>query len=323
MRRESNKQKLLYVAKILYEETDEDHPMTGDQIVERLKEWDIVCERKSVYNDLTTLSVFGMDIIRGRRGAYLATRGFELPELKLLVDAVQSSKFITEKKSNELIARLGMLTSRYEAKKLTSQVSVHNRVKSMNESIYYNIHAIYEGIRENKQIAFLYYTWNTQKELVLRKNGETYIVSPWFFQWDSDKYYLVGYDESTGQMRHYRVDKMREIHVCKEERLGRSEYDTIDVASYGSQTFGMFAGKKTTVKLLADASLAGVMIDHFGKNVWMHEEQSSLSVVIDTVISERFFGWLFGFGNKVKIVEPSWVQEEYVQMIENVWKQYE
>lgn len=342
MRNETHRLKLLYIAKLLYEETDEQHRVTADHIVKRLQERGIVCERKSVYRDLETLSAFGMDIVRGSRGAYLASRTFELPELKLLVDAVQSSKFITEAKSRELIAKLSHLTNHQEAIKLTNQVVVRNRVKAMNESIFYNVDAIHEAIRENKQITFTYYMWNVDKELVPRRDGARYILSPWFFEWDNDKYYLVGYEEDSAQMRHYRVDKMKSIEVNDTTRLGREAYEAIDLSAYGSQTFGMFGGEPTTVRLSVDASLAGAMIDHFGADVWMHkisEKQSNtmhsdvprkedntiseqecvrLSVVVDTVVSDRFFGWIFGFGDKIEIVEPCWVRQRYEQMLRTV-----
>lgn len=346
MRNETHKLKLLYIAKLLYEETDEQHRVTADYIVKRLQDKGIVCERKSVYRDLETLSAFGMDIVRGSKGAYLASRMFELPELKLLVDAVQSSKFITEAKSRELIAKLSHLTNHQEAVKLTNQVVVHNRVKAMNESIFYNVDAIQEAIRENKQITFTYYMWNVDKELVPRRDGARYILSPWFFEWDNDKYYLVGYEEDSAQMRHYRVDKMKSIEVNDTARLGREVYEAIDLSVYGSQTFGMFGGEPTTVRLSVDASLAGAMIDHFGADVWMHktmheisenpsrivqsnvarkedntiseQENVRLSVVVDTVISDRFFGWIFGFGDKIEIVEPCWVRQRYEQMLHNV-----
>lgn len=339
MRNETHKQKLLYLAKILYEETDEDHILTADKIVTRLHEYGISCERKTIYRDLDTLSAFGMDIERDRRGAYLASRMFELPELKLLVDAVQSSKFITENKSRELIGKLCRLSSNAYARKLTGQVVVQDRVKAMNESIYYNIDNIQDAIRKDHRITFGYYEWNVKKELVPRKDGERYRVSPWFFQWDNDKYYLVGYDDVTKQMRHYRVDKMKEIVEEPEKRLGREVYEQIDLSSYGTQTFGMFAGEKVTVKLEVDATLIGAMIDHFGKEVWMHPVEAScdgvvehnegngqcrrVSVVVDTVVSDRFFGWVFGFGDKLKIVEPAWVQKAYTQRMKKVWEQYE
>ncbi len=339
MRNETHKQKLLYLAKILYEETDEDHILTADKIATRLHEYGISCERKAIYRDLDTLSAFGMDIERDRRGAYLASRMFELPELKLLVDAVQSSKFITENKSRELIGKLSRLSSKAYARKFTGQVVVQDRVKSMNESIYYNIDNIQDAIRKDHQITFGYYEWNVKKELVPRKAGERYRISPWFFQWDNDKYYLVGYDDVTMQMRHYRVDKMKEIVEESEKRLGREVYEQIDLSSYGTQTFGMFAGDKVTVKLIADATLTGAMIDHFGKEVWLHPLEpwhegeaepngndgrcGQVSVVVDTVVSDRFFGWVFGFGDKLKIVEPAWVQEAYIQMIKKVCEQYE
>ena len=324
MRNETQKVKLLYIAKMLYEETDEQHLLTGDRIVERLGEKGIVCERKSVYHDLNTLSEFGMDIVRSRKGAYLATRTFELPELKLLVDAVQSARFITESKSRELIGKLARLTNRQKAVGFTSQIVVHNRVKTMNESIYYNIDTIHEAIRDNKQIRFVYYRWNADKKLVCKKE-DAYVTSPWFFEWEHDKYYLVGYDEQSAQMRHYRIDKMKSLQLLDVPRSGRKEYEAVDLSAYANQTFGMFGGEMATVRLLVDATLAGVMIDHFGTEIWMHKEatEERLSVVIDTVVSDRFFGWLFGFGDKLEIVEPYWVKERYLEMLRQVNARYE
>lgn len=313
---ENQKKKILYVLKVLWEETDELHPLSAEQIAGKVSNYGVKCERKSIYTDLNELAEFGFDIIRTRKGAYLASREFELPELKLLVDAVQSSKFITEKKSDELIAKLGTLVSCFEGKQLKRQVLVQNRVKSMNESIYYNVDAISTAIEQDRQIAFCYYAWNEKKEMVLKKNGERYVTSPWFLQWENEKYYLIGFDEKANQMKHFRVDKMLNIAIQDTERVGRETFSKMDMATYGQELFGMFQGKKQTVVLRLENELAGVIIDRFGKEVWMHPaDEEHFTAVVEVMVSNQFFGWLTGLGGKAEILEPAWVREEYKNLL--------
>lgn len=313
---ENQKKKLLYILKVLWEETDEMHPLSAAQIAGKVTAYGIYCERKSVYRSLTELAEFGFDIIRTRQGTYLASRMFELPELKLLVDAVQSSKFITEKKSNELIEKLGDLLSRYDSGNLRRQVFIKNRVKTMNESIYYNVDAIYEGIRRNRQITFYYWNWNVKKEMVYKHNGEKYIISPWFLQWENEKYYLVGYDEKSGKMKHFRVDKMEQIEVLDYLRKGDAIFKGMDMASYGVQTFGMFQGQPEKVTLRMENDLAGVAIDRFGKDVWMHpSDEEYFTIVVDVMVSNQFFGWIVGLGEGVELVGPEWVREKYRMLL--------
>lgn len=318
-RTENQKTKILYVLKILQEETDEGHPMDAQQIAEKVSAYGVKCERKSIYTDLDELAEFGYDIIRTKKGAYLASRQFELAELKLLVDAVQSSRFITKKKSDELIEKLSTLLSCFEGKMLKRQVLVTNRIKSMNESIYYNVDAIYSAMDQNRQIAFFYYTWNVKKEMVQKKNGESYIISPWFLQWENEKYYLIGFDEEAGQMKHFRVDKM--LHICLREeiRQGKEIFSQMDMAAYTQKTFHMFQGEKKAVTLKVKNELAGVIIDRFGKGVWMHPiDKECFTVTVDVMVSNQFFGWLTGLGGKAQILEPAWVGEAYNKLLSDI-----
>lgn len=317
---EKQKTKILYVLKVLWEETDEGHPMSAQQIAERVSDYGVRSERKSIYSDLNELEEFGFDIIRTRKGTYLASRQFELPELKLLVDAVQSSKFITEKKSDELIAKLSTLLSRFEGKQLKRQVLVKNRVKSMNESIYYNIDTIYNAIDQNKQIGFSYHTWNVKKEMVPKGYGD-YIISPWFLQWEDEKYYLLGFDEKANQMKHFRVDKMLGITILDKKREGKEAFTGIDMATYGKEVFRMFQGKKQTVTLKVKNELAGVMIDQFGKEVWIHPlDGEYFTARVEVMVSNQFFGWITGFGGKMEILGPVWVRQEYSNLLRNILK---
>lgn len=257
-----------------------------------------------------------MDIVKTPRGVYLASRQMELPELKLLVDAVQSSKFITEKKSQELIDKLTKLLSVHDSGQLKRQVFIKNRVKNMNESIYYNVDAIYEGIRNNRKITFTYWNWNSRKEMVTRHDGRPYVVSPWLLTWEDEKYYLAGYDERDNKIKHFRVDKMQQIKVQEEARVGSDLFKQMNQAAPQPQTFGMFQGRKETVTLQMENHLAGVAIDRFGKDVWMRPVgEQHFHVVVDVMVSNQFYGWVVGLGGGAKIIGPESVVKEYEKLL--------
>lgn len=320
------KQKLLYVAKFFLEHTDEKHPAQTPRILEYLEKNDIKAERKSIYDDIATLCDFGYDIIKnpGPRGGYfLASRDFELAEVKLLVDLVQSSKFITTKKSRELIKKLGSEVSINDAKSLQRQVIVAERNKAANENIYYSVDIIYEAIAQNKKIRYHYFEWNINKEVQLRKNGEFYEVSPWLLTWADENYYLVAYDEKAGIIKHYRVDKMLHIELIDEERSGKEAFEKIDVAAMSKKTFGMFAGNECTVQLLCDKALTGVIIDRFGKEVAIRKyDDNNILARSNIEISPQFFGWLSSFGDKMSIYGPEDVRNDYINYIHTILSQY-
>ena len=219
MARSANqKLKLLYLYRILIEQTDEDHPLSVQELIAQLAQYNIQAERKSIYDDLDALARFGVDVQcrKGRSpGWFVGGRDFELPELKLLVDAVQSSRFITRKKSDALIRKLERLASVYQARQLQRQVFVSGRIKVMNESIYYNVDKLHAAIASKRAITFQYFDYNMYRQKVFRRNGSRYTVSPYGLIWNNDNYYLVAYDSEHRQMRHYRVDKMAEITVTR------------------------------------------------------------------------------------------------------------
>lgn len=315
--RDERRSKILYVLKILWEETDEGHPMSAAIMTSRLESYGIGCERRSIFRCFDSLEEFGFDIIRTKKGTYLGNRILELPELKLLVDAVQSSKFITTGKSTKLINSLSELTSIHERDHLKRQVYVSGRVKTMNESVYYNIDTIWEGIENNVQISFMYLNWNADKMMVPRRDGKRYEVSPWCLIWEREQYYLVGFDKSSGFMKHYRVDKMSRIELLDLVREGMEEYKKMNLSTYTTENFGMFQGKQETVNMQAEHDMAGVVIDKFGKDVWMHEtEHGMMTVTVDVAVTDQFFGWVTSMGGKVKILSPDWVKEEYVKLLE-------
>lgn len=320
------KLKLLYIVKILSEESDEQHPISTKTLIEKLEAYDITAERKSIYDDIARLQDFGYDIIqmdsRNGGGYYLASREFELAELKFLVDAVQSSRFITEKKSRELIKKLEKLAGKHDAKQLQRQVYVAGRVKTENESIYYSIDALYRAMQENKQISFLYMEWNGAKELVPRKSGARYVVSPWTLVWKDENYYLVAFDEEANIMKHYRVDKIADIMLLEECRVGAAQFESLDLAAYANKTFGMYGGKTQDVILCFPEKLAGVVIDRFGKDISMRKSEGSWRARVKVVVSSQFFGWLAAVGKEIKIASPQEVQSSYVDWLRELLKEY-
>ena len=321
----NQKFKLYRLAQIMQEQTDDEHYITMPEIMDGLAKYDVTADRKSVYNDLRDLSVLGIDVegepVGNRYHYHVVNRAFELPELKLLVDAIQSSKFITEKKSNALIKKLETLVSKYDAQKLQRQVFVSGRIKTMNESIYYTVDAIHKAISENKKIKFQYYQWNVKKEMELRHNGAWYHISPW--SWDDENYYLVGYDSNAEQIKHYRVDKMLHIKLSNESRDGKEHFKKLDMADYAKKSFGMFGGKEQTVKLLVKNSLAGVIIDRFGKNVMLiPTDDEHFTVNVDVHVSRQFLGWVFSLGEDIKIVGPDEVVDEMKKEINRIINQY-
>ena len=323
----NQKFKLYRLAQIMLEQTDEEHFITMPEIKEALAAYDITADRKSLYQDLRDLETLGIDVEGEPVGKgyhyHVVSRPFELPELKLLVDAIQSSKFITEKKSNTLIRKLEKLVSRYDAMKLQRQVYVSGRIKTMNESIYYTVDAIHNAISENRKIRVQYYQWNVKKEMELRRGGAYYHISPWGLSWDDENYYLIGYDSEAGAIRHYRVDKMLHIRTTEEPREGREYFRRLDMADYAKKSFGMFGGKEQSVKLLVDNSLAGVIIDRFGKSVMMiPADQEHFTVNVTVLVSSQFLGWVFSLGDKVKILGPGEVAEQMKREGERLLEQY-
>jgi len=295
--------------RIFLQQTDESHTLSTSDIIDILSENDIEVERKTVYNDIETLRSFGLDILLEKGiGYYVASRDFELPELKLLVDAVVSSKFITEKKSLELIGKLKNLVSVFDAGKLARQVHVQNRVKTMNESIYYNVDALHEAIAGARQVSFKYFDYNIKKERVFRHDGKKYKVSPVALLWDNENYYLVAKSDDHKGFTHYRVDKMASICLLDEKRDENA--NNFNPADYSKKIFGMFGGSDTGVSLRFDNSIAGVVIDRFGKNVTMIPDGDDGFIVnVKVVLSPVFYGWLFQFGELCEVVSPRELKE--------------
>lgn len=323
----NQKLKLLYLAKIFTELTDENHGLSVQQLISELNRYDINADRKTIYLDIEELQTFGMDIIHEQSGRnvyyYLVSRDFELAELKLLVDTVQSAKFITEKKSRTLLKKLYSLTSVYNAKELNREVFINGRVKTMNESIFYNVDKLHTAIERNCQIKFKYFQWNVKKEQELRHDGKFYCISPWALLWDDENYYLVGYDSEAGIIKHFRVDKMLNISVTEKNREGKDVFDEIDLPKYTRGLFGMFGGETERVTLRCKNDMAGAIIDRFGKDISLIPDGDGyFSVTVEVFPSQQFLGWVIGLGSGVRIAAPESMVERMKTTVRRLAEEY-
>ena len=319
----NQKLKLLYLCQYLLRQSDEDHPVTMAQMIDYLALQDIAAERKSLYDDMEALRLFGLDVQSVRvgpaTGYFIGQRQFQLPELKLLVDSVQSSRFITEKKSLDLIGKLEGLASVHEARELNHQVLVRGRIKTMNESIYYNVDELHAAIDGDRAIRFQYFDWGVDKKRQWRRDGARYAVSPWALMWDAENYYLIAYDHDAMTIRHYRVDKMASITQTQEPRRGAEALASLDMAAYSSAHFGMFSGEVQTVRIRFENALAGPVIDRFGADVNLVPlDGDHFSVTVKAAVNVQLFGWLSGFGARAKVLAPASAAEQMGRYAEAV-----
>lgn len=327
MARSANqKLKCLYLRQFLLENTDEAHPVTVSQMIDYLARHDIAAERKSIYDDIDRLRSYGLDIEYRKAqdgGYFIANREFQLPELKLLVDAVQSSKFLSLRKSNELIAKLEKLASRHEAQALRRQVYVTHRIKNMNESIYYNVDALHSAIAAGSRITFRYFDWDMNGKKKYRHEGKRYRISPWALLWDDENYYLVGYDAEHAERRHYRVDKMESITQTGEERLGKELFAGFDPAAYSRKVFGMYGGEPQKVTLRFESSMSNIVFDRFGRELILTpDREGGFTVTVEVVPSPQFFAWLTGLGAPVKILSPQPIVQQFCDYLQSVLDAY-
>ena len=319
--------KMLHLIRIFSQETDDEHALTLQEIITKLAAVNITADRKTLYNDFEDLRQFGFDIIAQQRDRttyyHLGERDFELPELKLLVDSVQAAKFITTRKSRELIRKLERYTSVYQAAQLNRQVYIAGRVKAMNESIYYNIDRLHSAINAGVQIRFQYGQWNLNKGMELRRGGDWYQVSPWALTWDDEKYYLVAYDADANMIKHYRVDKMLRIKALDEPRKGQIAFEAFDMALYSKSVFGMFTGEETTVTLEAENHMVGVIIDRFGKDINLAPvSDTHFQATVNVIASPQFIGWIVALGKSIRIVAPDALVERMREEIHQLSEQY-
>ena len=299
---QKQKSRILVLARIFREETDENHGLSLAQLEQRLSEYGVESERKTMYNDIEALRNAGMDIISDKQARnttyFLASREFELPELYLLANAVASSKFISKRKSFKLIRKISSLAGKYEEKRLMRQITVSDRVKSTNESIYYIINDVNEAISEGKKISFLYYNYDEKKKKVYHNDKQPLIISPRALVWKDENYYVTGYYDKRRKHADFRADKMEKIRILDEKCYKDPDFD---ISDHCNSRFSMYGGERTKVKLRFDNSLAGVVIDRFGLKTHFTPMANSFEIEAEVDVSPTFYGWLFQFGNKAQI----------------------
>ncbi len=316
----NNKSRILYILKILYEYTDEENTISITEIIEMLEKQGIVAHRRTIMTDIESIEESGVDVItiKSTQNRYfIGNRDFELAEVKLLIDAVESSKLITQKKSTELIRKLTTLVSKHQASELHGHVYVDQRIKPENEEIYYTVDAIHSAINSNKQIEFKYYQYTGRKEKIFKNNGFVYSLSPYALIWSEDHYYAIGYCDKHGKVSKFRVDRMANTIITEKEILHKPV--DFDIAEYAKSVFEMFDGETKTVELKCTNDLMDVIVDRFGENVKTHELGSNcFKAIVDISISPTFYGWVFGFGGKMSILAPVDVKREYVEMARKI-----
>ena len=320
------KQKLLTMKELFEKRTDEHHSFTGARLIEILGDSGIKAERKTIYDDIKTLRDSGMDIVTVKDGHsnayYLGARVFQQEELFVLADAVASSRFLTKKKSQDLIKKLQSLTSDYMGKELRRQIYVDNRAKNFNEQIYYSVNRIQEGIFDEKEIRFKYTEFNPDKKQILKHNGEPYTVSPYSLVWENENYYLVCYCNKHGKICRYRVDRMIGVEVTEANARKLSDDERAEVSNMQS-LYGMFGGKTESVTMQFDNSLANVVIDKFGMNCHPHKNpDDTFYLTVDVQIAPTFWGWFFQFGNRAKILAPDNVIEQAKEYLREIADNY-
>ena len=314
MKNESQ-QALLLLRQYLHQHTDEQHPVSVTDILAFWQQHGIQAGRKSVYTDIELLQNVGMDIVcvkSSQNKYFVGQRLFELPELKLLVDAVESSRFITEKKSTALIKKLGHLTSTAQAEQLNRRIYMGGTPKPENESIYYNVDTIHNAVQKKQQITFQYFEYTPKKEKILKHDGYKYRVSPYAMIWNRDCYYAVGWSEKHGKIAQFRVDRMTAVEPLEQAAVQTPDFDP---AEYVRKVFGMYPDDLCTAKLLCDNEVMRSVIDRFGENVRTETvDEQHFRTTVEVAPSPPFFSWVFTFSGKIRIVSPAAVLEEMRDM---------
>ena len=320
---DNQKLKLLYIRDYLERNSDERHPVGAQELIDMLARHGIACERKAVYSDIRVLQDFGIDIVnrRGKNGGYfIASRNFELPELKLLIDAVQSSRFLTEKKSRELIKKLCQQCNRFDESLMHRDVVIDRRVKSMNETIYYNVDAIQEAIAQNRQIGFRYFDWDFGGKRKYRE--KEYLASPYGLCQDHENCYLLAHSDRHG-ITSYRVDRMTDIHLTDDARIPCQELTGKALHEHAKRLFQMFSGDAVDVKMRFHRSLLNVVIDRFGKDTMLIPDgEEWFNFTVNVAISPMFLSWIIGFGGKAKILHPQAVADQCKALCLEAMSQY-
>lgn len=319
------KLKLLYVLDIFMKETNENQPVTASDIIRKLEHRGIEASRRSIYDDIEILTEFGLDIIKveGNKGWYLGVRDFELPEIKLLIDAVKTAIFIPENKSNILINKLENLTCYSEAKELSNHTLLGSE-KTNSKYVYYSIDTIHRAISLNHMVSFQYGIWDAKKNYVKKRNSKTYKVSPWCFVMDNNQYYMLAYDDDISGIKHFLVEHIIDAKIIADSKRNGKDYFDKYKLKLKSKMFGMFDGEDVNVVLKCGEKIANIIVDKFGENVtFIPVDEHHFQINVKVSISKPFFGWLLSMGTHIEILQPVEVKDEYTKFLKTVLNLYE
>lgn len=322
-----SKIKLLKIWEMLKQDTDEQHPLTTNQIIEKLQSAGIECDRKTLYQDIATLNAYGYEIIQ-KRGQhnnlyFVVDRTFDIPELRILMDAVQSASFITEKKTGEFIDKISALGGSNRAELLKKNIVAFNTTKHTNENIYYSIDKIDEAILADKKIIFKYFDYNLKGERVFRKDGHRYVANPVTMVFSNDNYYLVCYHDNHSTLTNYRIDRMTEVSILDTPINSEARPKGIDIGDYRKQAFSMFGGKPKNVSFEVATELIDVIYDKFGEKVGIIDlGDNKFKFTAEIQISNMFFGWCCSFGDKLKIIAPKEIRVQFSDYLDGIVKNY-
>lgn len=321
------KLRLLYIYQHLLQHSDAEHPISTHEILKYLKDkHGMEVNRTTLPNDFAMMEQAGIhfEVIKSRQNKYYYDGWlFDIPELKILIDAVSSSKFITEKRSKELIKKLVSLTSEYNAEKLRRHITVEGRIKSDNEKAFYIVDCINTAIDKNCKISFQYAEYNNRKRKVLRNDGNAYIVSPYALVWDGDYYYVIGYCDNRESIRHFRLDRIYRIPSLLESEQSNLVSKSFNLSEYLQKTFRMYGGDETIqVTLQCESYLMNAIVDHFGTNIWTEEiDENHFKTIVTVSPSPTFYRWVFGWNGAMKIVAPNNVKSGYKAMLRKALKE--
>lgn len=319
--------KLLKIWEILCQETDEEHPMESTELIEKLAEMDIHCERKTIYRDIETLIECGYDIVceRGKKNKYyVLDRSFDLAEIHIMLDAIQAASFITDKKTGLLVDKVANLAGSRKGEVLKRNIVAFNKTKNTNESIFYSVDEIVRAISKKKKIEFKYFDYDAKHKKVYRKEGGRYVMNPYSTVFSDDNYYLLAYNDKYKTIMHYRVDRMDNVKMMDDDIVPLEEGKNFDITKHKKGVFGMFTGDEQEVRFIVDKSMLDVVFDRFGKNVQlMQHDEDKYTFTANVQVSPIFMGWCCAFGNKIKVVAPESVVEQIKEHIKHISSAYD
>lgn len=319
----STKKRMLLILELLYKTTDESHPVSTVEITDYLADKGFLIDRKTLRSDLRLLISMGYDIVVVKSSPnkyFWGERTFEIPELKMLLDAVSSARFISETKSKQLTKKIMSLAGMQKREQLKRHVRAIGKTKADNKGLYYIIDTITEAINQKKKISFQYMEYNGRKEKILRNDGEVYILSPYVLYWNEDYYYVLGYSDKRERVTAFRIDRMKTPTIMDDDAVPKPE--NFDVSAYSNKVFQMFSGEETTVELECDTSLMKYVIDRFGIDVETEElSEDKFLAKVPVDLSPTFYGWVFQFGGGIRIMGPEEAVRAYKIMIDKVRRQ--